>query len=37
MNLYRVEAVEDGVKVLGPAMTYDQYQQNIADYKKQLR
>ncbi|WP_334033433.1 hypothetical protein [Burkholderia gladioli] len=37
MNLYRVEATEDGVKVLGPAMTYDQYQQNIEDYKKQLR
>ncbi|WP_186270101.1 hypothetical protein [Burkholderia gladioli] len=37
MNLYRVELVEDGGKVIGPVMTYDQYQKNIADYKKQTR
>ncbi|HDR9022688.1 TPA: hypothetical protein QDB09_003242 [Burkholderia vietnamiensis] len=38
MNLQRVRMLSNGDgKILGPAMTYDQYQKNIADYKKQFR
>ncbi|WP_322080191.1 hypothetical protein [Burkholderia cenocepacia] len=37
MNLQRVMVLDNGDgKIIGPAMTYEQYQKNITDYKKQF-